>query len=205
MTIHRFAIFAVLGVSLGATSDAVAQVAAGGPVLAKTVVDAAIAQAKKDKKTVFVVFHASWCGWCKRMDKFMNDPKLKPIFDKNFTYAHLDVLEDEQHKMLENPGGVELMEKWGGKEAGLPFFLILNTEGKMIVNSMRPSNYPPKTGNTRQPDPRPMAGKPSNTGHPMAPEEVAWFMEMMYQGAKHMTDKDLEQIESWLKSQKKDG
>lgn len=187
---------------------ALAAVAASqAPEPAKVVVDKALAEAKASHRNVMVIFHASWCGWCKRMEAFLNDKELKPIFDKSFVFAHLDVLEEEAKKNLENAGGREYMNKWKGSEAGLPFFLILSPDGKVVVDSLRPSNFPPKTNvNPPNPDPRPAVGmgKPQNTGHPMAPEEVAWFMEMMYRGSTHMTDGDWAKIETWLKNQKKE-
>jgi thioredoxin-related protein len=40
---------------------------------ASDILDKAYVKAKEENKNVFVIFHASWCGWCKRMDKNMND------------------------------------------------------------------------------------------------------------------------------------
>ena len=36
---------------------------------ASTILKDAYKQAKIEKKNVFVIFHASWCGWCKKMDR----------------------------------------------------------------------------------------------------------------------------------------
>jgi thioredoxin-related protein len=37
----------------------------------------AYSAAAKEKKNVFVIFHASWCGWRKKMDTAMNDQSVK--------------------------------------------------------------------------------------------------------------------------------
>ncbi|WP_353097987.1 thioredoxin domain-containing protein [Empedobacter brevis] len=37
-------------------------------------------QAKVENKNVFLIFHASWCGWCKKMEKKYGRPCCKIIF-----------------------------------------------------------------------------------------------------------------------------
>jgi hypothetical protein len=100
----------------------------------------------------------------------------------------LIVNESEKNKHLENAGSVEVMEKFGGKNSGLPFFAFIDRKGDLIVNSKRP-----------------LEGKPggANIGHPFAPEEIAWFMQMLKKAAPRMTQTESQTIESWLKSQKK--
>ncbi|RYG21491.1 thioredoxin family protein, partial [bacterium] len=78
----------------------VAIAAAAPPDAAKALEDAR-AKAKREGKNVLVVFHASWCGWCKRFDKMLEDPKLKPAYEKSFVVLHLDVLENGDKKALE--------------------------------------------------------------------------------------------------------
>ena len=51
---------------------------------ATEILNEANAQAAKENKNVFVIFHASWCGWCHKMDSAMNDPVCKKFFDDNF-------------------------------------------------------------------------------------------------------------------------
>src|SRR5579862_3198628 len=71
--------------------------------------------AKKEHKNVFLIFHASWCGWCHRLEKMMNSPEAKPIFDANYVIVTLDVDEhDAAHP--ETPGGAEMKAKLGAKD-----------------------------------------------------------------------------------------
>lgn len=42
-----------------------------------------------------------------------------------------------------------------------------------------------------------------NVGHPMTPEEIDWFVEMMKKAAPDMAPDDLDVIESALRSQKR--
>ena len=50
------------------TTDAQQTVPSSGDILEK-----AYKQARLENKNVFVIFHASWCGWCHKMDTSLND------------------------------------------------------------------------------------------------------------------------------------
>ncbi|MFV0197407.1 thioredoxin family protein [Empedobacter falsenii] len=92
-------------------------------------------QAKVENKNVFLIFHASWCGWCKKMEKNMDDPLVKSYFDANYVKTFITVQERAEKKNLETPGGDAVNEKLGGKDQGLPFWVILDSEGKVLENS----------------------------------------------------------------------
>lgn len=92
-------------------------------------------QAKVENKNVFLIFHASWCGWCKKMEKNMDDPLVKSYFDANYVKTFMTVQERAEKKNLETPGGDAVNEKLGGKDQGLPFWVILDSEGKVLEDS----------------------------------------------------------------------
>lgn len=131
---------------------------------ADVVVNKAITEAKAGKKNVLLIFHASWCKWCKMMEKNMDLPETKPIFDKRFVTAYIDVQERGDKKSLENPGGQELMNKYNGENAGLPFWLILNPKGEVLADSFD--------------------AKGENLGSPATPEEVATFISKIEKSSK---------------------
>lgn len=92
-------------------------------------------QAKVENKNVFLIFHASWCGWCKKMEKNMDDPLVKSYFDANYVKTFITVQERAEKKNLETPGGDAVNEKLRGKDQGLPFWVILDSEGKVLEDS----------------------------------------------------------------------
>src|SRR5207237_206537 len=88
---------------------------------AENVIHAAVQRAGQEHKKVFIIFHASWCGWCHRMDSLMNSYACKALFDKNYVIEHLTVMESEGKKGLENPGANDLLKKLHGGDS-IPFW-----------------------------------------------------------------------------------
>ena len=103
---------------------------------ASTILKDAYKQARIENKNVFVIFHASWCGWCKKMDNKMNHDSCKEFFDKNYVVTHLVVKESKNNKHLENPGALDLLTKHKGEKSGIPFWLIFNNNGKLLEDSL---------------------------------------------------------------------
>jgi thioredoxin-related protein len=120
--------------------------------------------AGKENKKVFVMFTASWCGWCKRMDKSMEDEDCRKYFDDNFVVRHFVVDEFGDKKSLETPGAVEFRKKYGGEGQGIPFWLIFDKNGNLLADSMKPD------GST---------GGRINTGCPADAPEVDYFISVL--------------------------
>lgn len=102
---------------------------------AHSIVEKALSQAKTENKNVFVKYSASWCGWCKKMSAQMKSEELKAFFEDNYVIVQLIAKESAKNKQLENPGSNELMASQGGDKAGLPFWVILDKDGKLIEDS----------------------------------------------------------------------
>ena len=105
------------------------------PAAADEIMEKAIKVAKKEDKAVFLIFHASWCGWCKKMDASMNDDSCKDYFNDSFVTIHMVVKESRDNKHLENPGAEELLAKYKGDESGIPFWIIFDNKGSLIADS----------------------------------------------------------------------
>jgi thioredoxin-related protein len=92
----------IAAMSLFLSCSALAQIA---PQPTQTVLNNAYAKAAKESKKVIVIFHASWCSWCHKMEASINDPSCNKFFTDNYVIAYLDVQENADKKSLENPGG----------------------------------------------------------------------------------------------------
>jgi hypothetical protein len=88
---------------------------------------------------------------------------------------------DEKVAELENPGGQELMKKFGGEKSGLPFYVFLDSKGNKIADS----NVMPKN---------------SNIGYPGSSEEIDTFVKIVKKSVKHINKKDISTIEEYLKT-----
>jgi thioredoxin-related protein len=138
------------------------------PPSATDVLQAACKKAGAEKKNVFIIFHASWCGWCHKMDTSMNDPLVKKYFTDNYVIEHLVVQESKNKKQLENPGADELLAQYKGNEQGIPYWFIFDKDGKLLADSkMRPEGGGLETGD--------------NTGCPANEKEVAHFVKVLKQ------------------------
>lgn len=138
-----------------------------GPLSADEVLQQALQQASKEKKNVMIIFHASWCGWCHKMDNSINDVSCKKFFDDNYVIRHLVVDESRDKKDLENPGADELRAKYNGDNEGIPFWLIFDNDGNLLADSqLRPAGAG-------------LDAKGENVGCPAAEKEVDHFISVL--------------------------
>lgn len=141
------------------------------PPSADEVLSAGLARAKAENKAVFLDFSAPWCVWCRRLDGYLHQAEIAKVFDSAFVTVKVDV---DRFK-----GGKALNEKHGGSKAGLPFFVVLNSDGMKIADSM--------------------ASPGGNVGFPAAPEEIKHFVEMVRKAAPKLSDADIKVLEDGLK------
>lgn len=137
---------------------------------ADDLLNSALARAKAEKKAVFVQFSAPWCTWCHRLDDYLLRPEIAGILDRAFVTVKIDV---DRFK-----GGKELNAKHGGENQGLPFFVILNADGKKIGDSV--------------------ATPDGNIGFPAAPAEIAHFVKTVRATASNLSEKDISTLEAGL-------
>src|SRR3989441_4526334 len=133
---QRLAATIVAATVLGAVdiSIARAQRASQPASPAQTLLSEAANTARAENKNVLVIFGASWCGWCRKLDRLLAAPEGSAIAN-HFVVVELTVQESRDKKALENPGGVLVMAQLGGANAGLPFYAFLDAAGKKLANS----------------------------------------------------------------------
>lgn len=105
------------------------------PYSADAVLKEACQKAAQNNKNVMIIFHASWCGWCHKMDSSINDPACRDFFQKNYEIRHLTVYESEKNKNLENPGALDMLTRYHGNDQGIPFWLVFDKDGKLLGDS----------------------------------------------------------------------
>lgn len=134
---------------------------------ANDILKRAVLDVGDQNKKVLLIFHASWCGWCHKMNTSLNDIACKKFFDDNFVISHVTVFESKGKENLENPGGKEMMEKYNGKDQGLPYWVVLDKNAKLLFDSQI---------RTTQAD---GSVKGGNIGCPASQKEVDHFVEIL--------------------------
>ena len=139
-------------------------------VKADDLLAAGVAKAKAEGKLVFLHFGAPWCGWCRKLEAWMARPEVHAILDKAFVDVKIDT-----ERMT--GGQAMLTAHSAGKNGGIPWFEFVDGAGKALVNSNGPKG---------------------NTGYPSAPEEIAWFMQMIHTAGAKLGAEDLAALEASL-------
>lgn len=130
---------------------------------AKEILNAASQQAASEHKNILLIFHASWCGWCHKMDSSLNDPACKKFFDDHYIITHLTVFESAKNKKKENAGAEALLKQYKASDTGIPFWVVLDKDGHLLKDSF-----------LKKAD-----GKSGIIGCPASEQEVAAFIEIL--------------------------
>ena len=139
------------------------------PLDAAEVWAAALKQAQEKKKHIFVRVGAPWCGWCRRMDKFLAQPQMAQILKKDFVLVKLD--QDRMTGAKAVIGKIRRPSEGGG----IPWFALLDMKGSVLVTSTKPD------------------GK--NIGFPVDPKtEIPYFVEMLKRTRSKISDEEIKQI-----------
>lgn len=142
-------------------------------VKADDVLAAALAQAKSEDKLVFLHFGAPWCGWCHKLEAWMEKPDIAATLAKAFVEVKIDT-----DRMT---GGQDMLRAHTqGKPSGIPWFELLGADGRSLSNSF--------------------AKGADNIGFPAQPAEIAWFAEMLASAKPRLSEKDIAMLAESLTS-----
>ncbi len=134
------------------------------------ILDEVYEQAKLEDKNVLIIFKASWCKWCEVLEKNLNNEIVKSLMDANYITINLTVKESKDNRHLDTPGAHLLLDKYMGKKAGLPFWLIFDKNRGLIGNSF--------------------GERGKNMGSPSSKKEVEDFKNVLKKTSK-LTDEEL--------------
>jgi uncharacterized protein YyaL (SSP411 family) len=140
------------------------------PVRAADLLAAALADAAKTDRKVFLHFGAPWCGWCHKLDAWLRRPDVAPVVAKDYIDLKID-----QDRMT---GAKDLLEKYNKEKAGgIPWFVVLDATGKAVATSTGPKG---------------------NIGFPSDPHEIEYFAEVLDASRKRLSEKDVEALKKSL-------
>ena len=130
-----------------------------------------LAQARKDSKVVFLAYGSPTCGWCKYLDQYHARPAVAKVLAKHLVLVKVDV--------VENPGGAELYKQHTPSPGGVPVWVILSPDGKVLANSFED-------------------GK-KNVGFPYEPNEITHYEKAMRSALPKLTNDEMAELIKELK------
>ena len=136
------------------------------PKNAAEVLSAALAEADKTGRMVFLHFGAPWCGRYHKLDAWLLRTDVAPIFGKDYIDVKID-----NDRMT---GAKEVFVKYNKlAEGGIPWFVIIDPTGKALATS---------------------DAEKSNIGFPYEPNEIEHFVKMLNDTRKRLTDEDVKAL-----------
>ena len=137
------------------------------PITAQSIIREACKEAGQQNKSAFIIFHASWCVWCHKMDSSMNDASCAKYFKDHFVVKHVTVFEIGENEKLNDPGAKEFLAAHHADNKGIPAWFIFDKDGNLIADSQR---RPPGSSSDSE---------GQNVGCPSNPQEVDYFIDVL--------------------------
>jgi thiol-disulfide isomerase/thioredoxin len=143
---------------------------------AETMLADGLAKAKADKKRVFLIMSASWCGPCRMLARYLvaNNAEL----ERHYVFVKLDISRDTRASALK--------ERYEGKDAsnGVPWYVILDAAGEPLTTS-NAKEIAEDSGST-------------NVGFPSSKEGIDHFLSMLKQTVPGLSDEAIAALRQGL-------
>lgn len=95
---------------------------------AQEAIDSLLVQAKATKKNIIIQAGGNWCIWCLRFNNYIHEESdLNALIVDHLLYYHLNYSKENKNEAVFNryaPDGAKL---------GYPFFIVLNSDGKVLA------------------------------------------------------------------------
>ncbi|MEP7209562.1 MAG: thioredoxin family protein [Alphaproteobacteria bacterium] len=144
------------------------------PQGAEAAVTEADARASASNRRLLVIFHASWCVYCRLFDMMLKDKEAGPIIDRHFVVLHLRAQERKPEMQAQQLAGADdVYHRYAPDGTGLPYMVVLGDGAKKVSDSM-------------------ISGE--NFGFPVEPQELDAFDAMMKAGASDITPAELRKL-----------
>lgn len=158
---------------LGAQTDSMA------PLPAPALMMGAMKTAQAEHKVIWVLFSASWCDPCKKLENLILTSDVKSILAAHYVSLKLIVSESADRRALENPNANILMTKFDSRSIVPPFSAFMDGGGRMIANSRGMPNG-------------------GEIGYPSTPERIQAFMALLQKTAPRMTADERAKVSEYL-------
>jgi thiol-disulfide isomerase/thioredoxin len=136
---------------------------------AEQVLTAALERARAEGKRVLVHIGAPSCGWCHVLDRFLREQG--DLIGLDYIDLKIDTVR------MENGQTVADRLRLGHSAGGIPWTVILDADGKPLVTSDGPRG---------------------NIGYPSEPHEIEYFVAMLNQTRKSLSDSQVATLERQL-------
>ncbi|MEI6733700.1 MAG: thioredoxin family protein [Comamonadaceae bacterium] len=88
--------------------------------------DVIVAQhlAKTTGRRVLVDVGGQWCGWCRKLDRFIaSQPQIKALIDSHYVWLKVNYSVENRNTAV--------LSRWP-KPRGFPYLLVLDADGKLL-------------------------------------------------------------------------
>ena len=133
------------------------------PLDATTLLNDALAEAKAANKRVIVQETATWCGPCHMLAHFLE--RHRELWEQDYIWIRMDERWNGSDEVM---NGIK-----EGPRGGIPWFAILDSDGKSLVTSDGPDG---------------------NIGFPSEPASIEHFMSMLSSTKQRMSEEQLDEL-----------